>query len=131
MNTKTSKCSICKKHKELSQFYKAVGRYNGRDSKCIDCKKEWEKQYRITRKTYWANYKKKNAFKQKAREKLRYAVKMGRVKKQKCKCGNSRVEAHHEDYSEPLEVIWFCHKCHMDFDSKKKEPRYFKGRLKR
>lgn len=28
-----------------------------------------------------------------------------------CKMG-SRIEAHHPDYSKPLEVVWVCHPCH-------------------
>lgn len=27
--------------------------------------------------------------------------------------GRRRTVAHHEDYSEPLEVIWLCRRCHV------------------
>jgi hypothetical protein len=31
-------------------------------------------------------------------------------------CGESKpVEAHHEDYSKPLEINWFCHVCHLKY----------------
>lgn len=28
--------------------------------------------------------------------------------------GRKRVDAHHEDYSKPLDIVWFCRQCHMD-----------------
>ena len=38
---------------------------------------------------------------------------MGRIFKKPCKvCGDLNVEAHHEDYSKPLDVVWLCHKHH-------------------
>jgi hypothetical protein len=29
-------------------------------------------------------------------------------------CGSLKSEAHHEDYSKPLEVIWLCRRHHME-----------------
>lgn len=54
--------------------------------------------------------------KTKARDKLREAVKSGRITKpSNCqRCGSSdRVQGHHTDYSKPLDVEWLCHCCHV------------------
>lgn len=28
------------------------------------------------------------------------------------RCGSQKVQAHHEDYSKPLEVVWLCQAHH-------------------
>lgn len=48
-----------------------------------------------------------------ARNEVRKALRNGTLKKEPCShCGSIEVEAHHEDYSKPLEVIWWCQKYH-------------------
>lgn len=48
-----------------------------------------------------------------ARRKVHEAVKAGRLVRQPCEvCGVANSHAHHEDYSKPLEVRWFCQKHH-------------------
>ena len=50
----------------------------------------------------------------KARGALGAAVRQGRIAPSCCeKCGASKAEAHHEDYSKPFDVAWLCHKCHI------------------
>lgn len=45
----------------------------------------------------------------KARQALRNAIFRGKIKKQLCLiCNEKKVEAHHDDYSKPLEVKWLC-----------------------
>jgi hypothetical protein len=56
-----------------------------------------------------------------ARSKLHSAVRDGTVKKEPCKCGSTKVEAHHMDYSFPLDVIWCCKKHHAELDKLKRE----------
>ena len=57
--------------------------------------------------------KKRYPEKIKAREKVHYAVKTGRLIKGKCEfCNEIKTFAHHEDYLKPLEVKWLCRKHH-------------------
>lgn len=30
-----------------------------------------------------------------------------------CHCGSTRVQKHHEDYSDPRTVSWACRPCHL------------------
>lgn len=55
-----------------------------------------------------------NRHKDLARGAVLEALKSGRlVRADACeKCGHGTVEAHHEDYSKPLDVNWLCRKCH-------------------
>jgi len=49
----------------------------------------------------------------KAREICYEAIRTGKLKKEPCElCGEENVQAHHEDYSKPLEVRWLCPDCH-------------------
>ncbi len=41
------------------------------------------------------------------------AVRCGKLEKLSCEvCGEAKVQAHHTDYSKPLEVNWLCTKHH-------------------
>lgn len=51
----------------------------------------------------------------KARAWARKAIKRGHLVRQPCEvCGDARVEAHHDDYSQPLNVRWLCPSHHRD-----------------
>lgn len=44
-----------------------------------------------------------------AREKISKAIKSGKLERMPCiRCGSIIAEAHHENYSNPLSVIWLC-----------------------
>lgn len=51
-----------------------------------------------------------------ARHKARNAIAAGRIAKKPCAaCGTTRtLEAHHTDYSRPLDVVFVCYGCHKE-----------------
>jgi len=54
--------------------------------------------------------------KYKARTAVSNAIRDGRLVKELCTfCGSNTVEAHHHDYSKPLDVIWVCQQCHREY----------------
>ena len=78
-------------------------------------------KHRERRNAYARKYAKDNPGKKNAQLKAAKAVKDGILIPQPCEvCGGwgKRIEKHHDDYSKPLEVRWFCsthhhrhHKC--------------------
>ena len=110
-------------------------------------KREWQRRWRlehpteqrILSKKYTENkklkdpviYKKKiseavrkwrlkNPERNKAHRAVFTALRNGSLKKEFCFCGEKKVEAHHENYSKPLEVEWLCKIHHTIADKKRR-----------
>jgi len=109
-------------YKDREKYLANQRKYNRTHSKQrVELSRKWklenpekakEQNRRMAMKYY---YDPKSVIKWKARKKLRYEVSMGRIAKYPCvECGDIKSQAHHEDYSKPLEVIWLCRKHHME-----------------
>ncbi len=130
------KCFKCGQTLPLAAFYKHPRMKDGHLNKCKECTKkdavihyysdlvarsEYERQRnleperKLKKLEYGKNHNKRNPVKTKARAKLRRFVRVGKIVKLPCeKCGNPKSQAHHEDYSKPLDVSWLCFKCHRE-----------------
>lgn len=58
-----------------------------------------------------------------ARQAVRRALESGQLLRQPCFCGRTRVDAHHDDYSRPLDVKWLCRTHHNELHHAKAEGR--------
>ncbi len=79
-------------------------------------------KYKETVRRRTKNYREKHPEKIKAHGKVRAALKINELSKPvECEiCKKKKIlEAHHEDYSRPLEVIWICRQCHIKLHRKK------------
>jgi len=60
----------------------------------------------------------KNKHKKRCQNNLNDALRYGKIEKGKCAvCGKNEVHGHHQDYTEPLDVIWLCPQHHKDIHS--------------
>lgn len=134
----TKTCTKCKETKDVSEFYPCIRYKGGLRSYCKSCsladskkwcrenperKKEifdkWVKNNKRAARELWRKASKKylenpeNRKKHACRLLVRSAVKNGLIIKTNCEvCNNPNTEAHHKDYSKPLDVNWLCDSCH-------------------
>ena len=125
-------CIVCNKEKQLYKFHKKSNSTDGHQPKCKDCEKDYYVENRdellARSRIYSQSAKGKKTIKRagdirrkrhplriSAYKKVDWAVKMGTLIKQPCeKCGSpSDIQAHHEDYNKPLDVVWLCRDCHF------------------
>ena len=128
------KCFKCKCVKPLSEFYRHPQMKHGTLNKCKSCTivdvavhraknldkiqqydrlRDGELHRKLARGQYNKWYVSNRKDRHQAHAKVRRAVVAGTLKKQPCQeCGSDKVEAHHHDYSKPLDVVWLCSKCH-------------------
>lgn len=59
--------------------------------------------------------------KARARCAVKHAIEAGKLQKRPCFCGETRVDAHHDDYSRPLDVVWLCRTHHIELHHPKSE----------
>lgn len=121
-------CTGCEREKPLTDFYKHPKMTDGHLSKCKSCVKERVRQHRRlndsvreydrsrgsrTSLASLQSYRQRHPEAYRAHNAVSNALRDGKLKKEPCLfCNEERVHGHHRDYSEPLDVIWLCAKCH-------------------
>jgi len=140
------RCFKCGVLKPLSDFYAHPQMADGHVNKCKDCNKadvranyrrrlDYYRGYdrvrqrtperRAMQQAAGARHRARYPQKDRARQKLRRAVRAGKIERGPCAdCGDMFAEAHHPDYSKPLDVVWLCRICHQ-----KREARRILGRI--
>ena len=120
-------CSKCKKTLPLSDFHKYERRSATHYSQCKHCKAEYKRENKekllVAQRKRRQNNAKYNE-KQRTWNKVYYALSNGRIKKPLlCSiCGKSdiKIQAHHDNYTKPFDIIWCCQSCHVQLDENRR-----------
>jgi len=79
---------------------------------CKNCHNEHARKTRKKHKELTEEQK----LKANCRSYLNTYLKRGKIKKEPCViCGDNNSEAHHNDYTKPLKVVWLCREHHLLF----------------
>lgn len=128
------RCNRCGIMKYLTEFYRHPTGADGYTSGCKECLRANMRRYsktegrrlaheryrksgkgRVTQAAAAKAWSHRNPETRAIYTKVYRAVKSGKLLKQPCEvCGADRVEAHHDDYSRPLDVRWLCKRHHED-----------------
>lgn len=132
-------CFKCHVEKTLDEFYRHKMMGDGHLNKCKECtKRDVHRNYESKREQY-SDYERRryqdpkrradivrnlNAIRKRYPEKAKawrmvaYAKRTGKLIPKPCQhCGTTvKVQAHHGDYSKPLDVTWVCFKCHREHE---------------
>ena len=119
MNNLRKTCGKCKKSLPVDLFVKDRTQRDGLNAKCKSCKRAQLAAWRKGKPHYFGNssneYKARNPEKRRAHRAVEKALLRGEIVRQPCSiCGNTKADAHHDDYSKPLDVIWFCRLHHAE-----------------
>lgn len=118
MSDGTKYCKGCGYDLPRAMFARQTAAPDGLQYKCRDCKAELDKDWRARNPERCAERHSRyealrNPQKKKAKDLARNAVRSGKITKLPCcVCGSDKSQAHHEDYSKPLDVIWYCQRHH-------------------
>lgn len=129
-------CFKCHRTLPVEEFYKHPQMGDGHLNKCKDCARKDVKENRSAKREQYSEYernrykepdrhaymvekarqhKQLNPQKAHARRAVNNRKRYGQIVEQPCAFyGNPKVQAHHDDYSKPLDVVWVCFKCHRE-----------------
>jgi hypothetical protein len=111
-NKRTAPCSMCG---TAMHFHAGIGRA---PRYCQECKASPE--FKAARRPgtermrkYLATYRARFPEKRRAQGAVANAIRAGKLVRRPCAvCAADPSEAHHDDYSKPLDVRWLCRRCH-------------------
>lgn len=125
---KCKQCTRCdtKENREKNiDYYKAYDRNRhwadpSRRAASIEATRLWHRENSERSRELKKNWIKKNPLKRAAHVKVGNALRSGKIKKEPCvMCGDTKVQAHHTDYTKPLDVVWLCQKHHTEVHTSK------------
>jgi len=116
-------CTKCGETKSVRHFWRRAKARDGLSSACIVCRRAERKrrdgrpEVKATRRVNDAEWREHNRERTQAYDRLRHAIKLGKIKKPSV-CPRCKVSKHVvADYirtKPPIEFVWLCRQCISD-----------------
>jgi hypothetical protein len=123
-----NKCKDCTKQYEKDrrktngEAIRQVDRERANLPHRVSARKVYIKKNPAVKRRILRRYFEKFPEKRAATNAVNNAVRDGRLEKLPCQvCGSAKSQAHHPDYSKPLEVVWLCDPHHKEEHARLKE----------
>lgn len=119
------RCTKCGVEKPLSGFYRDRTHKDGWCTQCKACRKAYSASKRGKEAQRRGSRRKRKRFpeKIKATNIVNHAIRDGKLERPTIcpSCDTETfVEAHHPDYTKPLDVDWLCKECHKKLHRKER-----------
>ena len=107
-------CGVCGAVKDVADYYAHPTTADRLQPKCKACLKAYTTErrratgYASQRKYERANGRSLRRKHASARLAVFHAIKRGELQRQPCWVCGEKAQAHHPDYSQPLDVVWLC-----------------------
>lgn len=128
-------CNTCTNVKSEDNFHKRKASIDGLSSRCKSCQRAYDKARskdtdreearrayaqtddgRLAGNRAKAEYRKRNPLKSRAHCLVYRAIKGGKLTMLPCEvCQDKETQAHHDDYSKPLNIRWLCSLHHIEW----------------
>ena len=116
-----NKCKECNKkdtkknYVKRRDYYLAYDKKRNSDISRLIARRRYLQEHPEIKKKSIENYNERYPQKYAAHIIAGNAINRNKIKRSPCeKCGRIDVEAHHDDYSKPLDVRWLCRKHHYE-----------------
>ena len=127
----TKRCARCGEDRPRADFRKNSTLPGGLQAYCRPCQAAWKREWReanpekarargrrerARRQARGYTPKPKDRVEHNARARISKALLRGHMERPdicpKCERSDSPIQAHHDDYSKPLDIEWLCARCH-------------------
>lgn len=109
------RCFKCGVEKSITDFYVHPQMGDGRLNKCKECTRKDVRQNYAANADHYRAYDRERGYRPGPTHKVAARMAARKLERKPCEvCGAEKAEAHHEDYTKPLDVNWLCKRHHAE-----------------
>lgn len=115
-------CFKCHVEKPITDFYVHPQMGDGRLNKCKECTRADVRENYTKNIDRYREYDRRRGYRPGPQHKVAARMATRVLDRKPCEvCGATKVEAHHDDYTKPLDVRWLCKRHHAEVHTREED----------